>query len=87
MSKKMSKMSKKTQKLAEKIKNYNKKGKISTQQGRKLKKLGQNMRQAFYIQRKKARQRSDEFIDEQLEQRRILKEVEQGREAEETSEA
>lgn len=71
-------MSKNTKK---KVKNYNKRPKLSKKQERKLARFGQKMRREERRRREVFAQQTDEWVGEELERRRIKKEVEQEMEA------
>ncbi len=71
-------MSKKRANLEQKLKNYNRKQLLSQKQERQLKRLGQKMRRTMREQQDEVDGRNNEWIGEQLDQKRILREVQEG---------
>jgi len=71
------KMSKRQEKLRQKIKNYHKKSPVrSKKQERQVKRKVQNMRRIMREQNERAMEIHGEWVDNYLEQQRIIREVE-----------
>ena len=69
-------MTRMTKRVLEKLQKYSSRPQIRAAERRKLKKVGQSMRREMRANKERGDSMSDGFVEEVLEQRRIIKEYE-----------